>query len=268
MAISGDGADELFGSYLTHRLAWPIYHYLNLKAQGKDRFESFTQEELALLRPFDTAEQFEFLRRVAHPDQAVWRVSLGVFDETAKRHLLSPDFLRMIGDADTTELYRRYLAQGTARDPLNSVLEVDQHELLPNNCLAFVDRLSMHHSIEVRCPFLDRRIIELASRMPGEMKIKKGINKYVHKLAVQNLLPASFLDRPKEGFVQPNYTWMNTSLKQWVFDTLSPIRLDRHQLFNSDYVQELLRQHYQGKADYPAQIWNLVCFQLWWESCM
>ena len=268
LAISGDGADELFGSYLSHRLAWPMHHYLALKAQGKDSLAGLTAQEKALLHPFDIPEQFAFLQRVAHPDQAMWRMRLGVFDEAAKHRLLTPDFLRMAGQADTSELYGGYLAQSTAQDPLNAVLEVDQRELLANNCLPFVDRLSMAHSIEVRCPFLDRRIIEFASRLPGRFKVKNGVNKYIHKLAVQNILPDDLLQRPKEGFVQPNYTWMRTTLKQWVWDTLAAPRLARHGFFNPDYVRGLLEAHYQGQCDFSAQLWNLVCFQIWWEACM
>jgi asparagine synthase (glutamine-hydrolysing) len=125
----------------------------------------------------------------------------------------------------------------------------------------------MAHSVEVRCPFLDHRIVELASHLPGGLKINHGINKYVHKLAVRNLLPSDLLERPKEGFVQPNYSWMRTCLRTWVWDTLSPSRLQRHQFFRPEYVNGLLHRHYNCDADLSAQLWNLLCFQLWWENC-
>ena len=74
----------------------------------------------------------------------------------------------------------------------------------------------MANSIEVRCPYLDYRIIEFANRLPGRYKIKNGIVKYIHKKAVKNLLPEAPNDRPKEGFVQPIYAWMQGELNSWV----------------------------------------------------
>ncbi len=266
VALSGDGADELFGSYLSHRLALPMHHYLGLAAHGKTRLEQLAPAELALLKPFDTPEQFALLRSLAHRDQATWRMRLAVFDEAAKQRMLSPEFLALAGQQDTGALYQGYLAQGTALDPLNAVLEVDQRELLANQVLPFVDRLSMAHSVEVRSPYLDHRIVEFANRLPGRLKIKDGINKYVHKLAVRSLVPEELVARPKEGFVQPNYSWMRGSLRPWVQETLAPGRLAGHGFFQPQTVRGLLDAHYAGAADHSAQIWNLLCFQVWYET--
>ncbi len=266
VALSGDGADELFGSYLSHRLAFPMHHYLRFKAQGKDSLAALAPRERELLIPFDSPEQFAFLQRIAHEEQAVWRMRLGVFDEPAKRALLSPDFLAMLDGGDTTAVYKRLTRNVLAKDPLNAVLEVEQQELLPNQVLPFVDRLSMAHSIEVRSPYLDYRIIELANRLPGTLKIHCGINKYVHKLEVSPLVPEDLMARPKEGFVQPIYSWMRTSLKPWVEDTLSAHAIKRHGIFRPQAISNILLEHYSGRADRSAQIWNLLCFQIWYEA--
>jgi asparagine synthase (glutamine-hydrolysing) len=132
--------------------------------------------------------------------------------------------------------------------------------------LPFMDRLSMAHSIEIRSPYLDYRIIEFANRLPGDFKIRQGINKYVHKLAMQGLVPEDLLNRPKEGFVQPIYAWMNTWLRPWVEATLSPANMTRHGYFNQSYVEKMLDEHYSGITNHVAQIWNLVCFQIWYEA--
>jgi asparagine synthase (glutamine-hydrolysing) len=266
VALSGDGADELFGSYLPHRLSWPLHHYLQLQKQGKNDFQSLSEDDRLLLTPFDSPEQFAFLQSLASPDQAEWRMRLAVFREKEKHRLLSPAFLAQVGEADTYQYYRRLLAQTTARDPLNVTLEIDQRELLPNQVLPFMDRLSMAHSIEVRSPYLDYRIIEFADRLPGDFKIRQGINKYVHKLAMQGLVPEDLLNRPKEGFVQPVYSWMNTSLRSWVESTLAPERIKQHGYFQQDYVEKILREHYSGTMNRVAQLWNLLCFQIWHEA--
>jgi asparagine synthase (glutamine-hydrolysing) len=266
VALSGDGADELFGSYLPHRLSWPLHHYLRLQNQGKGDLKSLTENERLLLRPFDTPEQFAFLQSLASPDQASWRMRLAVFGEAEKHRLLSPAFLAQTGPEDTYRYYRHLLDQTTARDPLNTTLEIDQRELLPNQVLPFMDRLSMAHSIEVRSPYLDYRIIEFANRLPGYFKIREGINKYVHKLAMRGLVPEDLLTRPKEGFVQPIYSWMDTCLQSWVAETLAPVHLARHGCFQPEYVARILHEHYSGTVNHSARIWNLLCFQIWYEQ--
>lgn len=266
VALSGDGADELFGSYLAHRLAFPMETYLRCKANGKDSFAALSSRELELLSPFNSPEQFAFLQSISHADQAVWRMRLAVFDEIAKRKILSPEFLALVDGCDTTEVYQRLVRKAQAKDPLNLVLEIEQQELLPNQVLPFVDRLSMAHSIEVRSPYLDYRIIEFANRLPGKFKIKAGVNKYVHKLAVSTLVPEDLMSRPKEGFVQPIYSWMRTSLRHWVEDTLSSRAIKRHGFFRPEAVSAILSEHYHGQVDRSAQIWNLLCFQVWYEA--
>ncbi|OGP71529.1 MAG: asparagine synthase (glutamine-hydrolyzing) [Deltaproteobacteria bacterium RBG_13_58_19] len=266
VALSGDGADELFGSYLAHRLSWPIYHYLTLQKLGKTDWSSLEDHERQLLEPFASNSQFNFLKSVASPEQAVWRLRLAVFDEPGKRQLLSPDFLGEVGTEDSENLYRHLVAQATARDPLNATLEVDQRELLANQVLPFMDRLAMAHSIEIRSPYLDYRLIEFANRLPGHLKIRHGVNKFVHKLAVKDLVPEDLVNRPKEGFVQPIYSWIRSSLKPWVQATLSQNRLNRHGFFRPERVGQILAEHYSGNVDHSPQIWNLLCFQVWYES--
>ena len=124
----------------------------------------------------------------------------------------------------------------------------------------------MAHSVEVRSPFLDYRIIEYANRLPGSLKIHQGENKCVHKLAVTPLLPADLIKRPKEGFVQPIYSWMRQGLAPWVRRVLAPERLSAHGFFNPKVVGGILDEHLSGGVDHSAKVWNLVCFQIWFET--
>ena len=121
----------------------------------------------------------------------------------------------------------------------------------------------MAHSVEVRVPYLDYRIIEFADRLPGALKIKDGVNKYIHKKAMMKLLPRELLARPKEGFVQPVYTWMHTSLKQWAKGHLSCLPSG---FFNRSYVTGLVARFDAGDQKVDAKIWNLVCFSIWYNN--
>lgn len=258
-ALSGDGADELFGSYLAHRLAQPMARYLADPA-------SRTVDNRAALAPFDQPQQFALLQRLADPDQAQWRMGLTVFSEADKLGLFSQTALDAKGAADSGHLYRSYLAGQTAQDSLNAALELDQRSLLPDQVLAFADRLSMAHGLEIRSPFLDHRLVEFVNALPGSIKIKNGRVKHILKQSLTGLLPPDLIDRPKEGFVQPVYTWMKGPLRPWLESLLTEDRLGSHGLLRPDTVQGLLRQHFAGTADHGAKLWSLACFQLWYET--
>ncbi len=258
VALSGDGADELFGSYLPHRLSQP----LALAAARPDLLEDASGS--MLLAPF--GDQRERLKRIlARGDDAARRMEQYLCDEAAKREVYTGEMLAAIGDssteADIRELYR-YCASD---DPLNRALFVDFETLLPDQVLAFSDRLSMAHSVEVRPPFLDHRLAEYAATLPGSMKIKGDRVKSILKDAVAELLPEGLVDRPKEGFVMPINDWLLDSLRPFVMDTLSASRLTRHGLLEPIAIRGLLDRYYAGEKTLASRIWNLVSFQVWWE---
>lgn len=264
VAISGDGADELFASYLPHRLAFPMEALLGFHAQGKTRRENLTPTELALLAPFDEPTQFTFLSRIADARQAVWRDEIGVFPLAERLALLSPEFLAELPEIQRHDPYTELEAVLTAGDDaLNRVLEVDQTELLQNQILPFVDRLSMAHSIEVRCPFLDHRLVDYVNHLPGRYKIGGGVNKRILKRAVADLLPPELINRPKEGFVQPIYTWMHGALKDWTLDCLNTLP---EGLFQSKPLTDVRQRFLAGDTNVNSKIWNLACLGLWWRE--
>ena len=262
VALSGDGADELYGSYLAHRLANPIQQYFELSRIRKKSLRELTSEEKARLKPFDDEKGYEFLVKTAHEDLATWRNRLTVFSPAEITSLFTRGFKEKIRNVKT-DLYGGYAKHLTAQDPLNRVLEIDQQELLPNEVLPFVDRLSMAHSIEVRVPYLDYRLIEYVNRLPGKFKIRDGINKYIHRKVMRELLPEDLLNRPKEGFVQPIYYWMHAQLKDWTLHWLKELPAD---LFNGEQVKKITELFASGTQELNAKIWNLVCFSIWWHT--
>lgn len=258
VAVSGDGADELFASYLSQRLAFPVAALDALRAKGGVSGE-LDPEERALLAPFDSGEALAFLMRIADSRLAVWRDRLSVFSQEELAGLLTPTFL----DAARPDIGNPYaviepLLSGA--DPLNRSLEIDQRELLPNQILPFVDRLSMAHSIEVRCPFLDHRLVEFVNRLPGDYKIKAGLTKKILRTALKGLLPDDLLARPKEGFVQPVYTWMHNTLRQFFIDRIHDLP---ESLFRKSELEKIVAELQLGNPSVNAKVWNLVCFSFW-----
>ncbi|HEX8949915.1 MAG TPA: asparagine synthase (glutamine-hydrolyzing) [Dissulfurispiraceae bacterium] len=262
VALSGDGADELFGSYLSHRAAQPMRHFTRL--YDKVKSGSLTDDELLLFAPCDL-KFLEGLYGKSGGDEAAWRYSLYLMTDRDKEDLLSERFRPLAAQAASYTMVKEKFGELTAVDPLNRILELEWHTQFPDQVLAFVDFLSMAHSVEIRSPFLDYRLVEFAATLPGALKIRNGIVKDILKKAVEPLLPEGITKRPKEGFVLPIFDWMVEKLKGYSLEILSEGRLRRHGLLNPDAVQGILRSYHEGNRANAGRVWNLMMFQVWWE---
>src|SRR5579883_57238 len=248
VALSGDGADELFGSYLPHRLAQP----LAAVAAGSDpAVAEFSHETLELL--------------LARGDEAARRMGQYLADDAAKRALYSPIMRHLTDGVASETLVRHLYAESGTADPLNRALSVDQATLLPDQVLAFVDRLSMAHGLEVRPPLLDHRLVEFAAAVPGRLKIRGARVKHLFKRAVADLLPPAVVDRPKEGFVMPINRWMRDILSDFVRSAFAGPALRRQPWLDPRAVTALVDAHYAGRVDASSRVWNLALFLHWWE---
>jgi asparagine synthase (glutamine-hydrolysing) len=262
VALSGDAADELFGSYLSHRIAQPMAQFRRLYDEVQNG--TLSDDDKQALRPCD----IPFLDDLYHKsggDDVRWRYHLGVFSDEQKRDLLSGDFLTHLKGISSYSLFAENFQNTTTLDPLNRILEMEWNTQLPDQVLAFIDFLSMAHSVEVRSPFLDYRLVEFVSTIPGRLKIKNGTVKDILKRTVEPLLPAGIAERPKEGFVLPIFDWMVEKLEGYSRDVLSDERLNKHNLFNKEEVENILRCYYNGHRENAVKIWNLMMFQIWWE---
>lgn len=265
VALSGDGADELFGSYLAHRLAQPMYHFAALYPKYKD--SRLTEQDIELLRPFNNDLAYlERLYLASGGDDICWRFQLLTFSDKAKENLLSPDFIGQEKYVSSENKMAEYFKQLKTNDPLNRILGADWNSLLPDQVLAFVDFLSMAHSVEVRSPFLDYRLVEYVSTIPGRLKIRDGNVKDILKQTLDPILPEGITNRPKEGFVLPVFDWLNGPLQSYAQDVLSKDRINKHGIWNQSEVKGLLSRFLSGDRRLVAQIWNLMMFQLWWEQ--
>ena len=229
VALSGDGADELFGSYLSHRIA----------AQPPDGVCI----------------------------DAAWRSKLVVFDEQQKHALYAPDVLRALAAVSTPDWFGRAFSGLTAADPLNRVLEAEFRTIFPDQVLTYSDRLSMAHSLEVRSAYLDTDFVSAAARLPARMKIRGGETKFLLKQIARRYFPAEMIDRPKEGFLMPVTQWFQNDLQGYVRETLAPARLARHGLFRPDAVAAVVDRLYRPGNDYHDvnRVMALVIFQEWHE---
>jgi asparagine synthase (glutamine-hydrolysing) len=256
VALSGEGADELFGGYYTY--------VADDYARTLRRFAppAALRMTRALLRHWPASDEkislgYKLKRFVdgalLPPDEAhaYWN---GTFSEAQKR-----EFFDAPANARVAALFERLPA--SAIDPLQRYLAFDQLNYLPDDILYKCDRMSMAHSLEVRPPFLDHRIVEFAASLPGSLKVQGGALKIVLRELMRDKLPAVVLARRKEGFDIPVHQWMRGVLRPLLLDTLTPAASAG--LFRWSVLEKLMHDHLDRRIDVGYHLWGLLILFLW-----
>jgi asparagine synthase (glutamine-hydrolysing) len=258
VALSGDGADDAFGSYGHHRLVWPIEAMRRAHGGGA----AVKPDELGFFK-----DRPDFVDSLARLEPWEWRLYYAGFPESEKAQMLSPLAPPECRQRSAANYLRsRYEETGAGVDALNRMLYLDLMTLLPNEVLYYADMLSMAHGLEARSPFLDYRVVELACSIPGSLKIRGTTLKYILRKVAAKYLPKSILERPKEGFVLPNNTWLRAGLAPLVREYLSASQLGKHGFFDAAYVDGLATRFLAGDESLTFRVWSLVVFQVWYEQ--
>lgn len=247
VAISGDGADELFGSYFLHRIAGALSEAAR------------TGDDAALARLPEAEARFARANR-----GRAWAEiadGFGVFTSEELRRLVKPS---TIDAAELMKALRAREAELVSTDVLDRALEFDCRNLLVDQILNYSDTLSMAHSLEVRTPFLDHRLVERMFTIPAELKIKSGETKWLLKQVARRYLPEDLIVRPKEGFVEPAVYWIKNELADLCKSYLLSESFDRQDLLDRAYVRDLVDAFYaDGDFAKGKKVWNLLMFAMW-----
>ena len=249
VALSGEGADELFGGY---------YTYL------ADRYAQWIRMVPSPLRSLG-------LSLMNHWPVSDEKISLEYkIKRFLKGSLLSPQESHFFWNGTFTKAERALLQRnGAATTPLVSgtrledFLDADQHYYLTDDILYKCDRMSMAHSLEVRPPFLDHRIVEFAESLPISLKVHGSKLKFVLKELMRGKLPDDVLFRKKEGFDIPAHHWFRGVLKPLLLETLSRENIERTGLFHWSYIEGILKAHFERRANYGYHLWGLLILLLW-----
>jgi asparagine synthase (glutamine-hydrolysing) len=181
--------------------------------------------------------------------------------EAQRQKLFSTEFRRNLQGYNAIEVLRRHAARSPAADPLSLIQYLDLKTYLVGDILTKVDRASMAHSLEVRVPLLDHKLVEWISSLPPTWKLRGGTSKYIFKKAVKEYLPKDILHRRKMGFAVPLATWFRGPLRQTVRDAVLGPRLRDSGLFNPDALLSLVEEHQAGSRDHSAALWSLLMFE-------
>ncbi len=259
VALSGEGADELFGGYYTY-LADRLSRPLRLVPAGLRRA---ALRALTLWPVSDEKIGLEYkLKRfldgsLLDPVSAhfFWN---GTFSEADRLALMSSN-----GVPPLAALTRSLPPSANNLDPLSRFLWLDQLYYLADDILYKCDRMSMAHSLEVRPPFLDHRLVEFAATLPIDMKVRGSKLKFLLKELMRDKLPPAILNRRKEGFDIPAHDWLRGGLRPLVEETLRPEAVRATGMLDPDAVQSVLRNHFERRANLGYHIWGLLTLFLW-----
>ena len=153
-------------------------------------------------------------------------------------------------------------------DPLSQMLYIDTRTSLPDDLLMVGDKTSMANSLEVRVPFLDRRLVEFIESLPPDLKLKGMTGKYLHKKALLKWLPRGDVYRRKKGFDNPISKWLKTNMRSLVDDCLLSSHSMISRYFDQRQVKRLLELDRSGKENHTRQIYLLLSLELWHRSFM
>jgi asparagine synthase (glutamine-hydrolysing) len=265
--LSGMGADEIFAGYPRH-LAAKITRPADLlpRALRRGVRESF-EGRLTMGAPGrlrgPRRNLMKLLRGIDQPFAERYLTYCSYYRPEELSGLLSSDLRAAIGSHDPLRGHREYLSRGRQGNWLNQLLDVDIKTFLPCLNLAYTDRMSMAASTEVRVPLLDDEMVELASRIPPRLKLRRLTRKYILKRAMQGVLPKEVIWRPKAGFGAPLRAWIGGDMRELVDDCLSPATVNSRGLFDARAVRKLVVDNDRGVADNALRIWALVVLELW-----
>jgi asparagine synthase (glutamine-hydrolysing) len=251
VVLSGEGSDELFGGYPKYRVA------PKLAAAGRIP---------AGLR----VPQVDTNQRWLPPPAARARIALrtltGASEEEQIRTWFAPftepERRRLVGRWGC----HRRIAEPTSGDLVRRMLAADCASWLTDNLLERGDRMSMAASLELRPPFLDHHLVELAFSLPSSVKVRDGVTKWVVKQVARRYLPDSVVDRRKVGFTVPMDAWFREGLQDMAWDLLGASDSLASTLLDRATVRDLLNRHRSGVANEQARLWPLLSLEVWHRS--
>lgn len=276
VALSGDGGDELFGGYnryLTARKVWGAVQ----------RLPAFTRRAAAgLLRAVPPATWDELFQRAkpilpkrlqfpipgekARKLADVLSLSDGhAFYRQLTSHWTDPASV-VIGATEPATLITTSAAWPRTDSLEHAMMAMDAQTYMADDILTKVDRAAMAISLETRVPMLDHRVVELAWRMPLNLKIRDGQGKWLLRQVLYRHVPKALIERPKTGFGIPLDSWLRGPLRNWAEALLDERRLRQEGYFHAEPIRKMWAEHLSGKQNWQYHLWSVLMFQAWLEE--
>jgi asparagine synthase (glutamine-hydrolysing) len=276
VALTGDGGDEVFGGYNRHLFGPNLWRKIEAIPSP---IKPIVASALSILKFIESKNETvarKILSSLGLPITFIER--LFILQESIKYARSLKDLHIIIASAfiqpneitqhtvSTLEKASYKIFQTSALEHSEQMMAFDTLSYLPGDILVKVDRASMHSSLETRAPFLDARVIEHSWKLPLKYKIHNKVGKKILRNILAKHLPASLIDRPKQGFSIPIDSWLRGELKEWAGNILLPEKTNYIGFFKSDIIEAMWKDHLNKKKNYGQQLWTIITAHLWYEK--
>ena len=263
VALSGDGADEVFGGYRRYRFGvlearlrqifpeWFRHSVIRLGARCYPKFDYLPQVFRAK----------SLLTCLSQELADAYFTSMSATTDAELNRIVSPELEGKLNGYRPRQRFRSLFEGVQELGPLEQLQSVDFETYLPGDILVKMDRATMAHSLEARAPMLDHRLAELACSMPTGFKLHGSVGKHVLKQAVRDDVPAAVIERRKSGFTAPLAHWFRTSLKP-IFES-SVLEGAMQEFLSVDQVRRIWKEHQSGARNHDRKLWNLLMLAQW-----
>jgi len=252
VALSGEGADEIFGGYNIYHEPYSLGWYYKIPYPIR-RFIGI------LAYPFRNYRGFNFLVRRSKKLEDKYVGNAFIFDPSEIKKVLN----NSSSNKTFKDLTKPYYDKIKSYDPVRKMQYIDFNFWLVGDILLKADKMSMANSLEVRVPYLDRILINYAKDIPTKYKIKNGQTKYAFRKVANEVLEDKVASKKKLGFPVP--------IREWIKEDATYIKIknafkNNHDFFNTEYITNLLEEHKQGKRDNSRKIWTIYTFLVWYHE--
>lgn len=271
VVLSADGGDELFCGYLRYRIFDKSFRKLDAMPPAA---KGLLLGLLNRISPDQVARLYERTKDFL-PGASNIRGKYTKLRRVLKDGNLFEKYLNLLSvfrdqDFGQLRLPRPYALDfetdfSRLLDDITLLMAMDFRTYLPDDLLTKLDRATMSVALEGREPFLDHQLLEYAAMLPNSFKYRNGKSKYILRKILYRHVPANLIDRPKQGFGVPVFSWFNDKLKGLYLEYLNEDRIRREGVFDAEYVGALLKRYFSGKDADPCKLWHLFSFQLWNE---
>lgn len=268
VALSGDGADEVFGGYTRFLVANKLW-----RKMGKaPRFAKLTAAKACTALSVETwdrvFDRYKFLPQMALPGTKMHKMSRVLrskdFDEVYRRLITTWDEPGEIMTNTSNGHHNGVLPRLPTK--IEQMMLTDSLNYLPNDILAKVDRASMANSLESRAPYLDHRVAEFAWRLPLSTKVNGDVTKSILRKLLAKYVPTELFERPKAGFAIPIADWLRTDLRGWAEHLIREGDVWNHDYLNRPAVTGLWERFISGVPESPDKVWTVLMFIAWHEQ--
>ncbi len=255
VALSGEGADEIFGGYNIYREPIDLTPY--------DKLPFALRRVIGRVAACLPAKRgLNFLVRRGQTVEERFIGNAKMFSVKERRRLLK----KPVGAPPPQALCKPYYDRVAHHDDVTKMQYLDLHMWMVGDILLKADKMSMAHSLEVRVPFLDKEVMALAARIPTAYRVNAKNTKYAMRLAAHRHIPEKWAQKKKLGFPVPIRVWLR---EDNYYHHLKTVFTDKtaQQFFHTDRLVKMLDRHKAGKEDNSRRLWTVYSFLIWYKRC-